>query len=222
MKISIIKVEPLNFSLKNKEEKTLIISQFQKFLNSLDFTIQILITTDTLNLDTYLAKLEERVEAVSKDTQNDYTPILDDFKKHMQNIIQNQKLFNRSFYLVVPEKDNIGLEIQLGVCQGLLTSINLHHNLLPESELNLLLRGFFHDLYQEVSSKSIAPELIINNKAELQFGNTFTRTISVKGYPRSVEEGFLDKIITLNGCFDISLRIEPYAIETKRNVKTAV
>ena len=214
MKISIIKVEPLNFSLKNKEEKTLIISQFQKFLNSLDFPIQILITTDTLNLDTYLAKLEERVEAVSKETQNDYTPILDDFKKHMQNIIQNQKLFNRSFYLVVPEKDNIGLEIQLGVCQGLLTSMNLDHNLLPESELNLLLRGFFHDLYQEVSSKSIAPELIINNKAELQFGNTFTRTIVIKGYPRSVEEGFLDKIITLNGCFDISLRIEPYAIET--------
>ncbi|MBS3165829.1 ATP-binding protein [Candidatus Woesearchaeota archaeon] len=214
MKISIIKVEPLNFSLKNKEEKTLIISQFQKFLNSLDFPIQILITTDTLNLDTYLAKLEERVEAVSKETQNDYTPILDDFKKHMQNIIQNQKLFNRSFYLVVPEKDNIGLEIQLGVCQGLLTSMNLYHNLLPESELNLLLRGFFHDLYQEVSSKSIAPELIINNKAELQFGNTFTRTIVIKGYPRSVEEGFLDKIITLNGCFDISLRIEPYAIET--------
>src|SRR3989344_1501523 len=214
MKISIIKVEPLNFSLKNKEEKTLIISQFQKFLNSLDFPIQILITTDTLNLDTYLAKLEERVEAVSKETQNDYTPILDDFKKHMQNIIQNQKLFNRSFYLVVPEKDTISLEIQLGVCQGLLTSMNLYHNLLPESELNLLLRGFFHDLYQEVSSKSIAPELIINNKAELQFGNTFTRTIVIKGYPRSVEEGFLDKIITLNGCFDISLRIEPYAIET--------
>ncbi|MCX6707001.1 MAG: ATP-binding protein, partial [Candidatus Woesearchaeota archaeon] len=32
--------------------------------------------------------------------------------------------------------------------------------------------------------------------------------------PRIVEEGFLDKIITLNGDFDISLHIEPFPIET--------
>lgn len=207
--ISILKVEPLNFTLKNTEEKSLLITLFQKFLNSLDFPIQILITTDTLNLDTYLAKLEERTEKLG----SEYATLLEDFKKHMQNLIQSQNLINRSFYVVVPEKATIGLQIQLGVCQEMLTRMNLRHTLLQEEELRTLLKSFFHDLYQEKQVKDIAPEFIINNPTEVQFGNTFARTLAVKGYPRAVEEGFLDKIITLNGRFDITLHIEPYDIE---------
>jgi len=104
--ISVIKIEPVNFSIKNKEEKALIIGQFQRFLNSLDFPIQIYITTDTLNLDTYLAKLEER-------THVDYTLLVEDFRKHLQSLIHSQNLINRSFYLVIPEKESVGLQIQI-------------------------------------------------------------------------------------------------------------
>src|SRR3989344_7431236 len=68
-KISILKVEPINFTLKNNPEKEVIIRTFQKFLNSLDFPIQIVIATDTLNLDTYLSKLEERSDKLE---QKDY------------------------------------------------------------------------------------------------------------------------------------------------------
>lgn len=204
--LSILKVEPVNFRLKNQAEKALLISQFQKFLNSLEFPIQILITTDTLNLDTYLAKLEERAG-------QDYASLLEDFQKHLQALICSRNIINRSFYLVIPEKPAIGLQIQLGVCQELLSGMNLRYTLLQEEELRFLLRGFFFDLYQEQGNNEMLPEKIINNPAEMQFNQTFLRTIAVKGYPRTVEEGFLDKIITLNGRFDIALHIEPYDIE---------
>ena len=42
----------------------------------------------------------------------------------------------------------------------------------------------------------------------------FNRTIYVHGYPRSVETGFLDKIISTMGNFDLSMHIEPFDIET--------
>ena len=41
-----------------------------------------------------------------------------------------------------------------------------------------------------------------------------SRTIYAHGYPRSVETGFLDKIISTMGNFDLSMHIEPYDIET--------
>ncbi|MEK6909263.1 MAG: DUF87 domain-containing protein [Nanoarchaeota archaeon] len=42
----------------------------------------------------------------------------------------------------------------------------------------------------------------------------FSRTIYAHGYPRSVETGFLDKIISTMGNFDLSMHIEPFDIET--------
>ena len=216
-KVSILKVEPINFTLKNNQEKEIIIRTFQKFLNSLDFPVQIVIATDTLNLDTYLSKLEERSDKLG---QKVYSKILEDFRKHLQKMILSERLLNRSFYLVVPEKENIILEV--GVCEELLKNMNLKFTKLKESELMFTLSRFFNDLYEdgkeikkeEYLYSSIAPQQLINKPTELQFNDTFARTIAVKGYPRTVEEGFLDKIITLNGNFDISIHIEPYDIET--------
>lgn len=220
-KLSILKIEPINFSLRNKQEREIVIRTFQKFLNSLDFPVQIVIATDTLNLDTYLAKLEERVDSLTKKTGKDYSALLEDFKKHMQNMIASEGLLNRSFYLVVPEKDT--LHIQVGVCEELLKNMNLKHSRLKDDDLMFTLSGFFNDLYEESDKKvpqeeylyhTVAPETFISNAHEVQFNDTFARTIAVKGYPRTVEEGFLDKIITLNGNFDISIHIQPYDIET--------
>jgi len=216
-KVAILKVEPINFTLRNNQEKEIIIRLFQKFLNSLDFPIQIVIATDTLNLDTYLSKLEERSDKLE---QKDYSKILEDFKKHLQKMILSERLLNRSFYLVIPEKENIILEV--GVCEELLKNMNLKFTKLKDSELMFTLSRFFNDLYEdgkeikqgEYLYSSIAPQQLINKPTELQFNDTFARTIAVKGYPRTVEEGFLDKIITLNGNFDISIHIEPYDIET--------
>ena len=140
-KLSIIKVEPLNFSIRNDAEKQLIISTFQKFLNSLTFPVQIVIATDSLNLDHYLAKLEENTD------QNQlYSQIFQDFKKHLQTLISTRGLLNRSFYLVIPEREN--LLIQVGVCEELLKNMNLRFKRLAKEELMFALSGFLKNLYE--------------------------------------------------------------------------
>lgn len=52
-KISVLKIQPINFSIKPQAEKDSIMYSFQKFLNSIDFPTQILMRTESINLDDY-------------------------------------------------------------------------------------------------------------------------------------------------------------------------
>ena len=60
----------------------------------------------------------------------------------------------------------------------------------------------------------IAPNTIRDNVDSLMLNKKYCRIIAAAGYPRIVESGFLDKIISSNDDFDISIHIEPYSIET--------
>src|SRR3990167_3733480 len=55
---AIMMVSSLNFALKSDEEQASIIAQFQEFLNSLDFSCQIVVQSRRLNITGYLEKLE--------------------------------------------------------------------------------------------------------------------------------------------------------------------
>ena len=58
---SIVLSTSLNFALKSTEEQEAIIYQFQNFLNSLDFSIQISVQSRELDIRPYLATLEKRL-----------------------------------------------------------------------------------------------------------------------------------------------------------------
>ncbi len=107
--------------------------------------------------------------------------------------------------------------------------MNLKFKVLENDELMYCLASFFNNLYEDNNKRElikeeikkedqlhyqVAPNSITNYPLEIQAGDKLNRTISVQGYPRMVEEGFLDKLVSLNGDFDISLHIEPYPIET--------
>ena len=57
---AIVLSSSLNFALKSADEQEAIIYQFQNFLNSLDFSIQISIQSRQLDIRPYLATLEKR------------------------------------------------------------------------------------------------------------------------------------------------------------------
>ena len=56
---AIMMVSSLNFALKSNEEQASIIAQFQEFLNSLDFSLQIIVQSRRLNITGYLEKLKD-------------------------------------------------------------------------------------------------------------------------------------------------------------------
>lgn len=205
--LAIIQVAPLNYSIKTDDEKNVIDLCFQKFLNSLDFPIQIVINTIKLDIDKQFK------------TNNE---IDNSFKNHLKNVIKDVK--DKKFFIIIPEKNN-NLKVQVSLVSERLSEIGLINKRLNDNEVIDLFKEFFKDNQEfeiKVSAEElnknpayylIAPEIIINNVKDLQVNNDFYRIISAIGYPRSVEFGFLDKIISTNEDFDISIFIEPFSID---------
>ena len=137
-KIAILKVKPINFQILNKQEKEAITQTFQKFLNSLDFPIQILMTTTKLDLEGYFNLLEERVKETVKKTKNKiYHKNLKSYKEHIGDVIKENKVMNRNFYIIIKESPVIDLEIQVSIIKEKLEN------------LKVLNRGLCKFLYNE-------------------------------------------------------------------------
>src|SRR3989344_2352106 len=64
---AIIMTSSLNFALKSGENQQAIIYQFQTFLNSLDFSVQIFMESRRLDIRPYIALLEERYKVQQGD-----------------------------------------------------------------------------------------------------------------------------------------------------------
>ncbi|MFA5746473.1 MAG: hypothetical protein WC926_00145 [Candidatus Paceibacterota bacterium] len=95
----VILVSSLNFALKSEDEQTGIIYQFQDFLNSLDFSCQILAQSRKLNITGYLEKLKE-IEAKQ---ENELLKIqTGEYRKFIEQIVGGGSIMSKSFYVVVP------------------------------------------------------------------------------------------------------------------------
>ena len=197
-KLAILKIEPVNFSIKPQGTQEAIISSFQKFLNSLDFPVQIIMNTESLNLSDYFREIENNAE-------KSFSGLFPKYKEHLEKIISQKNILNRNFYLIIPEKHD--LEIQLSLCQKKLETIGLKSSKVENDNLNIIIEKFF-------TYHNNKPSAIENEPSFIKVGNTFNKILFAHGYPRNVEMGFLDKIVSLLGDFDLSLHIEPYDIET--------
>jgi len=204
-KISVLRVNPINFSIKQEKEKDAIIRAFQKFLNSLDFPTQIIMNTESLDLKHYINSLKANISSKS------FLKLFDNYKEHLHKTISQNKIMNRVFYLVIPEKNNIG--IQTEICIDRLKALNLKVKKLNSFQLRKLLVSFFTGDNKGDLINAISPDNIKNNANHLEVNNKFYRIVCASGYPRTVEKGFLDKIVSSLGDFNLSLHIKPYPIE---------
>jgi len=62
---SIIRVTGLNIDLKNYDEQQQTVEQYKRFLNGLDFPIQILIRNNYLELSDYISYMKDNVNVVA-------------------------------------------------------------------------------------------------------------------------------------------------------------
>lgn len=95
----IIMVSSLNFALKSDEEQQAIIYQFQNFLNSLDFPLEIVIQSRRLNITGYLEKLKE----LEKVQENELLKIQTaEYQKFIKDLIAGGAIMSKNFFVVVP------------------------------------------------------------------------------------------------------------------------
>lgn len=95
----VLMVSSLNFALKSDEEQQATIYQFQNFLNSLDFSAQILIQSRRLNLTGYLEKLDNLASAQTNELLQKQTV---DYKNFIEELIKGGSIMTKNFFVAVP------------------------------------------------------------------------------------------------------------------------
>lgn len=96
---AIVMASSLNFALKSADEQQSIIMQFQNFLNSLDFSVQIFIQSRRLDIRPYIALLENRLKEQVSDLLKIQTR---EYIAFVKNFTENQNIMTKTFFIVVP------------------------------------------------------------------------------------------------------------------------
>lgn len=96
---SVIMASSLNFALKSQDEQNSIIYQFQNFLNSLDFSVQIFVQSKKLDIRPYISLLEDRYKEQITDLMKIQTR---EYIEFIKTFTENSNIMTKSFFVVVP------------------------------------------------------------------------------------------------------------------------
>jgi type IV secretory pathway VirB4 component len=110
---SVVMCQAINLDLKSQDEQTAILLQFQSFLNSLEFSSQIIVSSRRLDIRPYVIKLEKRLEEIEGDLLRIQTR---EYINFIQKFNETYDVMSKYFYIVIP----YGASMSLGSTTGLL------------------------------------------------------------------------------------------------------
>jgi hypothetical protein len=96
---AVLMASSINLSLKSADEQEAILLQFQNFLNSLDFSTQIVIQSRRLDIRPYLLLLENRLKEQLEPLLKVQTKEYMDF---IRGFTEQVNIMTKSFFIVVP------------------------------------------------------------------------------------------------------------------------
>ncbi len=94
----------INFGLKSADEQHAITLGFQNFLNTLDFSIQIVINSRKMDLRPYLALLEEKAPEQKTELMRIQ---LHEYVEFVRSFTDQANIMTKSFYIIVPYSSHV-------------------------------------------------------------------------------------------------------------------
>jgi len=95
----ILMVSSINFALKSEEEQTAIVYAFQSFLNSLDFSCQIVMQSRNINITPYLDSIKDLEDKQTNELLKRQTT---SYREFIKNMVVGDVVMTKNFYVVVP------------------------------------------------------------------------------------------------------------------------
>jgi hypothetical protein len=89
----------VNFALKSEDEQRAVIGGFQTFLNTLDFSVEIVVHSRRMDIRPYLALLAERTEVQATELMRIQVR---EYIEFIKNFIEGSDIMTKLFYIVVP------------------------------------------------------------------------------------------------------------------------
>ena len=96
---AVLLASSLNFALKSADEQQSIIFQFQNFLNSLNFSVQISVQSRRLDIRPYIALLEGRYKEQTTDLMRLQTR---EYIEFIKSFTETTNIMTKNFFVVVP------------------------------------------------------------------------------------------------------------------------
>lgn len=95
----ILMVSSINFALKSNEERSAIIYAFQSFLNSLDFSCQIVVQSRNINITPYL----DSIKNLEEKQENELLKVqISSYIEFIKELVKGDNIMTKNFYVVVP------------------------------------------------------------------------------------------------------------------------
>ena len=113
----VIMVSGTNFELKSEEEQNIIIGSYQNFLNTLDFSVQIIIHSRRLNIEGYLKTLSDRQNEEPNELLKNQ---IAEYIEFIRSFVSQNEIMTKTFFVVVPYD---GVDIAQMTKKGILSKI---------------------------------------------------------------------------------------------------
>lgn len=132
--VMVLLASSINFALKSYDEQQAILQQFQSFLNTLDFSLQIHMQSRRLNIEPYLAVLSQ----LEDKQDNDLMRIqLREYVAFIRSFTVDVDVMNKNFFVVVPYTPGVALGKGLGILPGKKGGVTLADNTFEEHRTQL-------------------------------------------------------------------------------------
>lgn len=96
---TVVQVSAINFELRSEGEQVAILQNFQRFVNSVDFPLQIVVNSRKLNIDEYLKLIDQS----SNELSNELLKIqAAEYGKFVGELSDLSNIMSKKFYIVVP------------------------------------------------------------------------------------------------------------------------
>ena len=113
---AIVLANSTNLSLKSSDEQKATIMQFQNFLNTLDFPVQISVQSRKLDIRPYLLLLEDRIKVQSEPLLKLQTR---EYIEFIRNFTESVNIMAKNFFVVVPYTGVASFKKSSGILAGL-------------------------------------------------------------------------------------------------------
>ncbi len=96
---AVLEVGSVNFNLKSEEEQQGIIVSYQRFLNALDFPVQVLMRSRKLDIDGYMSTLKLRHKEIKNQLLHEQ---MIEYMDYVSRLVEYSDIMEKKFYAVVP------------------------------------------------------------------------------------------------------------------------
>lgn len=145
---AILLVSSVNFDLKSSQEQDGIIAQYQNFLNTLDFPIQIVISSKRFDVEPYLELLSDQESSQENELLRFQ---IGEYKTFIKQLAAGSNIMSKYFYVVVPfspaEDEKNGLLDRLTGIFNPEKNVSLHGE---------LFESYRSQLYQRIEQVTMA------------------------------------------------------------------